>query len=222
VRKFLLTLVLLVLAFCLMAEEADTPKINFALLNPKEINLELRVYAPMQRVYITADFSVEKDSLPDAVYHSLFLTKDARIEYFLINDKFVPPVYSTKLVPEHFNPVFPYPEMLNEDSNLNCFSFYLPNYEGKIKFTLRYSIPIPEWVKESDIRGYVTFSSAQNWYPRNLTGPCKFYARLISSTYYTMELGTQCTIKEKDDIRITEGYFIDSPAEQSIFKIIKS
>jgi hypothetical protein len=205
-----------------MAEEADTPKINFALLNPKEINLELRVYAPMQRVYITADFSVEKDSLPDAVYHSLFLTKDARIEYFLINDKFVPPVYSTKLVPEHFNPVFPYPEMLNEDSNLNCFSFYLPNYEGKIKFTLRYSIPIPEWVKESDIRGYVTFSSAQNWYPRNLTGPCKVYARLISSTYYTMELGTQCTIKEKDDIRITEGYFIDSPAEQSIFKIIKS
>ena len=220
-RKFLLNLVLLMLTFCLMAEEADTLKINFALLNPQEINLELRVYAPMQRIYVTANFSVEKDSLPEAVYHSLFLTKDARIEYFLINDKFIPPVYSSNLVPEHFNPVFPYPDMLKENSNLNCYSFYLPNYEGKINFTLRYSIPIPDWIKESDIRGYVTFSSSQNWYPRNLTGPCKVYARLLSSTYYAMELGTQCTIKEKDGVRTTEGYFIDSPTEQTILKIIK-
>ena len=112
-------------------------------------------------------------------------------------------------------------EMLKENSNLNCFSFYLPNYEGKINFTLRYSLPIPEWIKESDIRGYVTFSSSQNWYPRNLTGPCKVYARLLSSNYYTMELGTQCTIKEKDGVRTTEGYFIDSPTEQTILKIIK-
>ena len=220
-RKFLLAMFLLMLAFCLMAEEADTLKINFALLNPQEINLELRVYAPMQRIYVTANFSVDNDSLPEAVYHSLFLTKDARIEYILINDKFVPPVYSSNLVPEHFNPAFPYPDMLNENSNLNCFSFYLPNYEGKINFTLRYSLPIPEWIKESDIRGYVTFSSSQNWYPRNLTGPCKVYARLLSSNYYTMELGTQCTIKEKDEVRTTEGYFIDSPTEQTILKIIK-
>jgi hypothetical protein len=209
------------LSYCLMAEEADTLKINLALLNPQEINLELRVYAPMQRIYVTANFSVEKDSLPEAMYHSIFLTKDARIEYILINDKFVPPIYSSNLVPEHFNPVFPYPDMLKENSNLNCLSFYLPNYEGKINFTLRYSIPIPDWIKETDIRGYVTFSSNQNWYPRNLTGNCKVYARLLSSNYYTMELGTQCTIKEKDGVRTTEGYFIDSPAEQTILKIIK-
>ncbi|HNX03012.1 MAG TPA: hypothetical protein PLE33_08040 [Candidatus Cloacimonas sp.] len=220
-RKFLLAIILLMLSYCLMAEEADTLKINLALLNPQEINLELRVYAPMQRIYVTANFSVEKDSLPEAMYHSIFLTKDARIEYILINDKFVPPIYSSNLVPEHFNPVFPYPDMLKENSNLNCLSFYLPNYEGKINFTLRYSIPIPDWIKETDIRGYVTFSSNQNWYPRNLTGNCKVYARLLSSNYYTMELGTQCTIKEKDGVRTTEGYFIDSPAEQTILKIIK-
>ena len=220
-RKFLLAIILLMLSYCLMAEEADTLKINLALLNPQEINLELRVYAPMQRIYVTANFSVEKDSLPEAMYHSIFLTKDARIEYILINDKFVPPIYSSNLVPEHFNPVFPYPDMLKENSNLNCLSFYLPNYEGKINFTLRYSIPIPDWIKETDIRGYVTFSSNQNWYPRNLTGNCKVYARLLSSNYYTMELGTQCTIKEKDGVRTTEGYFIDSPTEQTILKIIK-
>lgn len=116
-----------------MAEEADTPKINFALLNPKEINLELR-FMLLCKEFILQRISPWKRILYLTQCIIVYLTKDARIEYFLINDKFVPPVYSTKLVPEHFNPVFPYPEMLNEDSNLNCFSFYLPNYEGKIKF----------------------------------------------------------------------------------------
>ena len=221
-RKIFITIILLVISLCLMAQEVDTLNINFALLNPEIINLELRIFAPMQRIYITADFSVDKDALPEATYYSIFLTKDAIIEQLMVNDQFAPCIYASELVPEHFNPIFPFPEMLKEKNNVNCLSFYLPNFSGKINFKLRYSLPIPEWIKESDIRGYVTFSSSQNWFPRNLASPSKIYARLLSSKNYTMELGTQCTIKEQDGLRTTEGYFIDAPGQQSIFKIIKS
>ncbi|MEN6446047.1 MAG: hypothetical protein ABFC98_08435 [Candidatus Cloacimonas sp.] len=221
-RKLFFAIIMLTLTLGFYAQEIDTLKINFAILNPEEINLDLRIFAPMQRVYVTADFTIDKANLPEAVYHCLFLTKDATIEQILVNDQFVPLIYTTKLVPEHFNPIFPYPEMLKEESNLNCFSFHLANLSGKINFKLRYSLPIPEWIEESNVHGYVTFSSDQNWFPRNLTGACKVYARLLSSTSFSMEIGTECKISEKDGLRTTEGYFIDLPNQQSTLKIIKS
>jgi len=74
-RKIFITIILLVISLCLMAQEVDTLNINFALLNPEIINLELRIFAPMQRIYITADFSVDKDALPEATYYSIFFNE---------------------------------------------------------------------------------------------------------------------------------------------------
>lgn len=223
-RKTIILLVLLCLGLSLAAQEADTTQVNFALLDAPVYNLNMRLAPEMQRIYIAADFTVEKAMLNEATYYSFFINKGARIEQLKINDVVSDMLLTTNLVPEHFNPVFTIPALLDSNAVVNCYSFKLDDIflaNGKAEFIIKYWIPLPEWHDSPEGVKCSGFLADQFWFPRNIEGKSTVNTKMVSTVSYNLTLGAECQFTEKDGIRTHQSSFQDSPDNFAPLKIIK-
>jgi len=231
-RKFIFAIILMVLAVSLMAEEADslrveeaeTPLPVFRLLSASQYDVNLRYYPHLQRIYVNMEFSVESDSLPEADYYSLFLNKAAQLEYVYVNDKFTPPVLAEGLVPEHYEPVLPQPELLSDSTMVMCSSFVLKGLmpePGKIKFRIRYWIAEPEWQIADDGSSFMELLSDQFWFLRNIETASNVNVKLQSSTRYSLDINAPCLFTDVDGIRVFRGGYEDGPGKSIPIRIYK-
>jgi hypothetical protein len=209
----------------LLAQEAETPQIKFALLSAPVYNLDMRLSPQMERIYITASFTVERDSLNEADYYSFFLNKDANVESVKINDVLANMTLTSNLVPEHFNPVLPIPALLDSNSVVRCYSFKLAdkfNPAGSASFSIKYWVPLPNFQDNPGGFKCSGYLSNQFWFPRNIEGPSRVNTKMVSSSSYKLELGPDCKFTDKDGIRTHQSSFQDSPDNTSTpFRIIK-
>lgn len=223
-RKIIVSLILLCVAIGLSAQEASTPETKFGLLSASVYNLEMRLSTEMQRLYVSAEFSLDKAKLSEANYHSLFLNEDARLEQIKINNVVSAPILTTNLVPEHFNPVLPVPALLDSNSVVICYSFNVANIatvDGMINFKIKYWLPLSEWIDNPEGYKCAGFMAEQYWFPRNLEGASTVNTKLLSSTSFKLELGADCTFTDKDGIRTHRSTYQDSPENLAPFKLIK-
>ena len=221
-RNIIITILLALICVGLYAEEQVVPK--FALLSPVASNLDLRVSAEMQRLYVTAEFSVIPVLLRKANYYSFFLSKEARIEQVLVNDKPQKPLITSLLVPEHFDPVMPLPELLGDSTAVNCFSYDLDSYktgEEAIRFKFRYWLPLPQWKTAAGGASYLDLPADSYWFPRNIEAESRAQIRMVSNTLYGLDLVSDAQVSEVDGIRTSTGSLLDAPANPFILKIIR-
>jgi len=219
----MLAILLALVSLSLCAEEQVVPK--FALLSPVAYNLDLRISAEMQRMYVTAEFSVIPVLLRRADYYSFFLAKEARFQQTYINDKLQKPLITSQLVPEHFEPVFPFPELLGDSTGVRCFSYDLENYktsEEAIRFKFRYWLPLPQWQTDPSGVSYLDLSTDGFWFPRNLEAESRVNVRLISSVLYQLDQVMDLQTSEIDGIRTSLGSLLDNPLLPQTLRILRT
>lgn len=221
-RNIYFAIILMLLCLSLFAEEQEVPK--FALLSPVAYNIDLRVNTSLQRMYINAEFSVMPVLLRKADYYSFFLSKSARVEKVFVQDKPLMPLITKDLVPEHFEPVLPIPELLTDSTLVNCFSYNLEPYKSEetaIKFRFSYWIPLPEWKSISDGASSLEFPTDTYWYPRNIETESRVNVQLVSTLRFSLDMGPEVQVLETENIRTSQGYFTDNPLQPYTLRITK-
>ena len=230
-RKIIFIISFICLGMVLLAQtseatpEPETPVVKFALLSAPVYNLDMQLSAEMQRVYVTTDFTIEKAMLPQAEYYTFLLSKNAKIEQVYVNKKLTAPIITTKLVPQHFNPVFPDSTLLADDAGIVCYSFNLASSvvkEETVHFQVKYWIPLPEWQLNAEGCKFACFKADQFWYPRNIVGSSIVKGKLVTSERYSLNMGTTCPCTDADGIRTHSSTFTDSPGSNPVLTIIKS
>lgn len=204
-------------------EEQDIPK--FGLVYSDEYNIDLRVSGEMQRVYVVAEFLVCPAKMVAADYNSFFLNKVARIEQVFINNQLTSPVLATGLVPEHFEPVFPIPELLSDSTFATCYSFKLEPLKASpelIKVKLRYWLPITSFNTMPNEKCYVEFPLEKFWFPRNVEKPSAVNLKMVSSSRYALDIGSEVTVTDNNGIITHSVRYTDEPGKTLSIKIIKS
>jgi len=213
-RNLLIAIILVVFCSVLFAEENEVP--TFANLVSKTYNHDIRISSEMQKIYVTSEFSVDPASLIYANYYSVFMNKDIHVEQITVNGKPYAPVIATGLTADHFNPVFPYPQMLADSSLVACHGYKLDDYKAQpdmINFRIRYWFPLPEWQKDAMGMKYVSISTDEFQFPRNLVSDSQVNLKMISSEYYKLKLDTPCEVTNNDGILTQKGSFTDSPTQ---------
>lgn len=223
-RKLQIILFLLVIGISLGAEIIIKPEFNFALISPDVYDLDLSYSSSLKRLYVDASFSVDPATLPEATYHCFFLSKDVHLEQIYITDKLCGTILANNLVPLHFNPDFPQPELLDSTSTALCYSFNLhPLIETgeNIDFRLVYWVEVPELAINASGEASTTLSTDMMWLPRNLIGPSTINLSIKTPDTYQVRFGDILNYADNDGIRTHKGSISDAPnkyLELTIFK----
>ncbi len=223
-RKFIFAILLMILAFPIIAEETEITVPVFRLLSTNQYDANLRYYPHLQRIYVNQEFTVYADSLLEADYYSFFLNKAANLEYVYVNDKFTPPILAEGLVPDHFVPVLPQAELLADSTDVICYSYVLKELfaeTGQIKFRLRYWLAEPEWQSASDGSSYMELLPDKFCFVRNIESDSNVNVKLQISTRYNLEINAPCLFTDIDGIRTYRGGYVDAPQKSTSIKIYR-
>lgn len=223
-HKILVSVLLVCLSIFLYAEANQSNQVRFGLISASEYNLDLRLSNEMQRVYITALFTVNADSLKARDYYSFFVNRDVHIEQVFVNAKIQSPFITSNLQPEHFVPVLPVPALLDSTSAMVCYSFKKADLAASdsVHFKVGFWIPLPEWQPDTTNALMAGFLTDHYWFPRNVVFHSKVNIRLQSSFLYKLELEKPCMATENKGIKTHRGCFQDGPGMSSFLKIIKT
>ncbi len=224
-RNMLLALILLTLGTLLFAEAETTEEVpKFSLLSADSYSFEMSIWPEMQRLYVNAEISMNPARITDVEYYSLFLNKELRFEQISVNGMRFMPFKTTGLVPEHFEPVFPQPEVLQDSLNLVCYSFALHGFRNQasnIEIRMRYWIPWPEFKSDDGNTQYLEYLPSGFWFPRNLEFDNQVSIKLITSTRYRLALGDLVPFSDAEGIRTHSLSYTENPLGVNSFKLFK-
>lgn len=223
-HRILLSIILMLISLVLCAEVNKGNQVRFGLISAQEYSLDLRLSNEMQRVYITALFTVNADSLKTLDYYSFFVNQDVHIEQMFVNSRLLSPFITSNLQAEHFVPSLPVPALLDSTSAMVCYSLKKADLAAadSVHFKVSFWIPLPEWQPDVSNAVMAGFLTDHYWFPRNIVFPSKVNIKLQSSYLYKLELDNPCLTTENKGIRTHRGCFQDGPGKSSFLKIIKT
>ncbi len=225
-RILLIALILLAIGGFLFAEEETAEDVpGFSLLSADSYSFDMSIWPEMQRLYVNAELSFNPARITDVEYYSLFLNKDVRFEQISVNGMRFMPFKTTGLVPEHFEPVFSMPEVLQDTLNVICYSFALHGFRNQasnIDIKMRYWIPWPEFVNLDSASQYLEYLPTGFWFPRNLEFDNQVSLKLSTSTRYQLEIGDITPFSDAEGIRTHSLNYTENPLRINPFKLIRT
>lgn len=221
-RRLILCILLVMFWLSLIADTSGDEQITFGLISAPEYFLDLRLSNSLNRVFVTAEFTIEPDQTDTNNYYSFFISKDARIEQLFVNAKRSFPLLTTNLTTEHFSPSLSVPALLDSTSLVVCYSIAKEALmQNPTTIKLIYWLPIPEWHPTSDGKQVIGFMADEYWFPRNIEYDSTVNVTLQTTVRHKLEIDTPCTYLETDGIRLHKGCFRDGIDKSAYVKIIR-
>ncbi|HOH97386.1 MAG TPA: hypothetical protein PL188_03645 [Candidatus Cloacimonadota bacterium] len=221
-RKYIFTAILLLVLLSLNAELIEGSPIRFNVLESHNYKLDLTLSTALNRLMIAAEFSIDRSQLATVDYYSFFLNNIATVDYVFLGDRLVRYQKATNLHPKHFVPELPVPELVDSCTVVSCYSFGTPLFKGlpdTVSVYVEYWLPLPDWQINDEGREYISFSTCDFWYPRNLYQPSELDIKLTTTIFH--EIADMTDYTDRGYVRTIRKQYIDIPGisrELTIFK----
>jgi len=222
-RRYVIIAILLVATLFLSAELIEGSPIRFNVLESHDYKLDLTLSTAMNRLMVAAEFNIDKTRLSAVDYYSFFLSNTAYVDFVFLGDKLVSYQTATNLHPKHFIPELPMPELVDSCAVVNCYSFSSDLFAGlpdSVSVYVEYWLPLPEWQVNDEGREYISFSTCDFWYPRNLYQPSELNI-ILNTTIFT-EAEDMTDFEDRGYLRRIRKHYIDIPGISRELKIYKS
>ncbi|HPV14985.1 MAG TPA: hypothetical protein PL126_04990 [Candidatus Cloacimonadota bacterium] len=221
-KSLLLFTALLILCLPLFAQEPSELSTPLAKQFPaKELNLELRFSAELQRLYFQVVAIADKADVDDLAHMGFFLPKAAHIQAMQINNKPTRFRIYSKLT---FSPPLEDERILADDSPAQFCVVPLddyPQFPEQIIVKINYYLDMPF---EANAFGQdcISLSPEEFWYPRNLSQGTDISFKLITIPQMRLSLGENLVPYEDHDFRREHvAKFTDNPAKPLSLRITK-
>ncbi|NLN85403.1 MAG: hypothetical protein GX135_04775 [Candidatus Cloacimonetes bacterium] len=223
-RRTIMFFALLLLASLLAAQESPAA-LSFKLLEANEYELDMFYSTELRRLYMQLDFEIPKSQLDPSFHYGFFLHKDAQIQSITVSGKNEKLYWVTNMVPEHFEPTLPQPELLAWNSPVRFFGIHLDklrDYGEKAQFKIWYNIDIPTFELDGANKLSTGLDGTEFWHPHNLNQDTNIRLTLVTTPYMKLRLGKSfASSEDKQYSRTHKLSFIDSPTEPSGFRLIR-
>lgn len=224
-RKSICLIALLLLLGVGVFAQVIVPGAKFKLISPAELDLNMFYSTELQRLYVQADFELEKALLDPTQYNGVFLNRDARLQSLTIAGRGEGYYFVNNISPQHFEPELSYPELLKEDNPARFHGLSINNYQNypdTVHVTLMYYLDLPEFRINEMNKLCSGFEANQYWYPHDLVSSTVVKVKLDTTPFYTLLLGNSfAQFTDKDFKRTHKCTFIAPPDQPVNLRLIK-
>ena len=222
-KALLLFTSLLILCLPLLAQEPSELSTPLAKQFPaKELRLELRFSAELQRLYFQVHAIAEKAHVDESALVGFFLPKAAHIQAMQLNDM---PVHFKIFRNLTFSPPLEDEGVLADDSPARYFVIPMDDYAqfpDQVELRLDYYLDMPAFEANPFGQEYTSISPEQFWYPRNLSQGTEISLKLITTPALRLCLGDALIpCKDHDYRREHTAKFTDNPDKPLSLTITK-
>lgn len=222
-KALLLFTSLLILCLPLLAQEQRELSTPLAKQFPaKELNLELRFSAELQRLYFQVNAIADKASVDESALVGFFLPEAARIQAMQIDNK---PVRFRIYRNLTFSPPLEDEDILADDSPVRYCVIPMDNYSqfpDQVEIRIDYFLDMPAFEANAFGQECTSLSPEQFWYPRSLSQGTDISLKLITTPYFRLSLGEALIpCKDHDYRREHITKFKDNPNKPLSLTITK-
>lgn len=218
-----LCLILFCILIGLAAEEViDGSPIRFSLLKALDYEVNLTTGTSIGRLYVSVNYELSQSDLLNTDYYSFFLNSNAIIEHVKLNGVETRYNITTNLHPKHFIPELIQPELIEEDSEVNCYSFDAALFEDlpqNVAVTLEYWLPLPAYSLQEDGREAIMIGTIPFFYPRNIIESSNVNVNIITPIFHGID--SAINTQDTGGIRRIYSNFVDIPQETIKLDIYK-
>jgi hypothetical protein len=216
----------MMLVFCLsLSAQVIVPGAKFKLITPAVLDLNMFYSSELHRLYVEADFDLQKDQLDPTQYNGVFLSRDTKLQSLTIAGQGEGYYYVNNITAQNFQPELSKPELLAADSPARFHGMSINNYQNypdTVRVKLMYYLDMPEFRTNEMKQVCAGFGGDQYWYPHSLTGDVKVNVKLETTPYFSLMLGNSFPSHTDQGFkRMHQCSFMDVPPQPQAFRLIK-